>query len=150
MRTLQLKKLPSNMPIHHHLLCLQTNKIHGFFINLPRISSPSFTPILSDFLHLPLSTWPSFEIKFQVSPRDELSMVHRMIGNYSRKTLFWRSQNSLCIIFIPNLSRYDEVLNEDSNQTRLSEQICLWDSIANSKYWKDAGLIIVVNGMERF
>lgn len=42
-------------------------------------------------------------------------------------------------------SEYDQVLYEDETTNRLQEALVLWDSIANSRWFKMASLLLFLN-----
>lgn len=61
-----------------------------------------------------------------------------------RKKWIHQFEDSISIIFFVDLSQYDEVLLEESDQNRIEETLLLFDSVVNSRWFSRTSIILLL------
>jgi guanine nucleotide-binding protein G(i) subunit alpha len=67
-----------------------------------------------------------------------------------RKKWIHQFENITSIIFIVDLCCYNQVLFEDTTQTRMMETLVLFDSVVNSRWFLNTSIILLLTNVSRF
>jgi guanine nucleotide-binding protein subunit alpha len=59
-------------------------------------------------------------------------------------------ENITAIVFMVDISKYDQVLIEDESVNRMSEALSLFDSICNSRWFVKTSMILLFNKTDLF
>ncbi|KAG9243725.1 guanine nucleotide binding protein, alpha subunit [Calycina marina] len=120
-----------------------------FFIDLDRIFSKDFVPTDQDVLRARLRTTGITETNFDLG-----SLQYRMfdVGGQRSERKKWIHcfENVNALLFLVAISGYDQCLAEDKDGNQMQEALMLWESIANSHWFKNSALILFLNKMDLF
>ncbi|KAJ6628428.1 heterotrimeric G-protein alpha subunit, GPA2-like protein [Mycena sp. CBHHK59/15] len=101
--------------------------LHYFFSALPRLFSPAYMPTNEDIVR-----------------------VHVGGQNTERRKWIHCFQDVTNILFVVNLSGYDQCLVEDRDVNQMQDAMTIWDSICQSQWFKQTPIIICLNKYEIF
>ncbi|KAJ5224799.1 uncharacterized protein N7469_008302 [Penicillium citrinum] len=120
-----------------------------FFEEAKRITSPDYTPNVSDVLRARTKTTGIYETRFTMG---QLSIHMFDVGGQRSERKKWIHcfENVTSIIFCVALSEYDQMLLEESNQNRMMESLVLFDSVVNSRWFMRTSIILFLNKVDLF
>jgi guanine nucleotide-binding protein subunit alpha len=120
-----------------------------FFIDLDRLFLKEFVPTDQDVLRARLRTTGITETIFDLG-----SLQYRMfdVGGQRSERKKWIHcfENVNALMFLVAISGYDQCLAEDKDGNQMQEALMLWESIANSHWFKNSALILFLNKMDLF
>lgn len=120
-----------------------------FFIDLDRLFNKEFVPTDQDVLRARLRTTGITETVFELG-----SLQYRMfdVGGQRSERKKWIHcfENVNALMFLVAISGYDQCLAEDKDGNQMQEALMLWESIANSHWFKNSALILFLNKMDLF
>jgi guanine nucleotide-binding protein subunit alpha len=131
----------------HVSRCL-TIRSNSFFEEINRIALPDYIPTEVDVLQLPdhgticATTFTTNAINIQFLELGGCS--------YTPKKLIHLAEDITSILFVADLSSYDQPISEEPTTTRLMESLVLFDSIVNSRWFVRASVILFLNNVSRF
>lgn len=120
-----------------------------FFSHLDRLFSKDFIPTNQDILQARLRTTGITETVFDLG-----TFKYRMfdVGGQRSERKKWIHcfENVNALIFLVAISGYDQCLAEDREGNQMQEALMLWESIANSHWFKKSALILFLNKIDLF
>ncbi|TGO17215.1 hypothetical protein BTUL_0019g00040 [Botrytis tulipae] len=120
-----------------------------FFEDLDRLFSKEFVPTDQDVLRARLRTTGITETHFDLG-----SLQYRMfdVGGQRSERKKWIHcfENVNALLFLVAISGYDQCLAEDKDGNQMQEALMLWESIANSHWFKHSALILFLNKIDLF
>ncbi|KAI9055774.1 hypothetical protein LZ554_000715 [Drepanopeziza brunnea f. sp. 'monogermtubi'] len=120
-----------------------------FFQDLDRFFSKEFVPTDQDVLRARLRTTGITETIFDLG-----TLQYRMfdVGGQRSERKKWIHcfENVNALMFLVAISGYDQCLAEDKDGNQMQEALMLWESIANSHWFKNSSLILFLNKMDLF
>ncbi|EKD17117.1 uncharacterized protein L3040_000359 [Drepanopeziza brunnea f. sp. 'multigermtubi'] len=120
-----------------------------FFQDLDRLFSKEFVPTDQDVLRARLRTTGITETIFDLG-----TLQYRMfdVGGQRSERKKWIHcfENVNALMFLVAISGYDQCLAEDKDGNQMQEALMLWESIANSHWFKNSSLILFLNKMDLF
>ncbi|CZS88166.1 hypothetical protein WAI453_000582 [Rhynchosporium graminicola] len=120
-----------------------------FFHDLDRLFNKEFIPTDQDVLRARLRTTGITETVFDLG-----SLQYRMfdVGGQRSERKKWIHcfENVNALMFLVAISGYDQCLAEDKDGNQMQEALMLWESIANSHWFKKSALILFLNKMDLF
>jgi guanine nucleotide-binding protein subunit alpha len=120
-----------------------------FFIDLDRLFNRDFIPTDQDVLRARLRTTGITETHFDLG-----SLQYRMfdVGGQRSERKKWIHcfENVNALLFLVAISGYDQCLAEDKDGNQMQEALMLWESIANSHWFKNSALILFLNKIDLF
>ncbi|CAD6499508.1 BgTH12-03620 [Blumeria graminis f. sp. triticale] len=125
------------------------DNLRYFFTDLDRLFNKEFIPTDQDVLRARLRTTGITETIFDLG-----SLQYRMfdVGGQRSERKKWIHcfENVNALIFLVAISGYDQCLAEDKESNQMQEALMLWESIANSHWFKKSSLILFLNKMDLF
>ncbi|KAL5321532.1 hypothetical protein ACEPPN_009491 [Leptodophora sp. 'Broadleaf-Isolate-01'] len=122
---------------------------NDFFQDLDRLFNKEFVPTDQDVLRARLRTTGITETVFDLG-----SLQYRMfdVGGQRSERKKWIHcfENVNALMFLVAISGYDQCLAEDKDGNQMQEALMLWESIANSHWFKNSALILFLNKMDLF
>ncbi|KAH8596166.1 guanine nucleotide-binding protein alpha-3 subunit [Bisporella sp. PMI_857] len=133
---------------HRHEFYLMESASY-FFEEVERIAAPDYLPIEADVLRARTKTNGIYETRFQMGA---LSIHLFDVGGQrsERKKWIHSFENVNTIIFVVNLSDYDQVLLEESSQNAMMESLLLFDSVVNSRWFQRTSIVLLLNKVDVF
>jgi len=120
-----------------------------FFLDLDRLFTNDFVPTDQDVLRARLRTTGITETHFDLG-----SLQYRMfdVGGQRSERKKWIHcfENVNALLFLVAISGYDQCLAEDKDGNQMQEALMLWESIANSHWFKQSALILFLNKIDLF
>ncbi|TAQ88101.1 hypothetical protein B7494_g3554 [Chlorociboria aeruginascens] len=120
-----------------------------FFEDLDRLFNKEFVPTDQDVLRARLRTTGITETHFDLG-----SLQYRMfdVGGQRSERKKWIHcfENVNALLFLVAISGYDQCLAEDKDGNQMQEALMLWESIANSHWFKRSALILFLNKIDLF
>jgi len=120
-----------------------------FFDRVHRIASDSFKPSDEDILLVRKRTTGIIEEQLQIKS----TKFHIFdVGGQRNERKKWIHcfERVTAVIFVASLSSYNEVLLEDETVTVMNEEINLFESICNSRWFTDTAFILFLNKRDLF
>ncbi|KAG0652939.1 glycoprotein2 [Hyphodiscus hymeniophilus] len=125
------------------------DNLEYFFLDLERLFSKDFIPTDQDVLRARLRTTGITETNFDLG-----SLQYRMfdVGGQRSERKKWIHcfENVNALLFLVAISGYDQCLAEDKDGNQMQEALMLWESIANSHWFKNSALILFLNKIDLF
>jgi len=135
--------------ILQHSNDINIHVIVSFFNDMDRFVVKGFKITEQDILQIRVKTVGIVESKFRI--RDKTYLIYDVGGQRSeRRKWIHCFENVTAIIFLAAISEYDQVLNEDVDVNRVHEALILFETIANSPYFIDTGVILFFNKKDLF
>lgn len=130
-----------------HLASLLTSP--SFFEEIRRIAAPDYIPTEADVFRSRTRTTGFYETRFSMG---QLSIRLIDVGGQrsGRKKWIHQFDNVTSIIFVVDLACYDQVLLEKSSQNAMMEQLVLFDSVVNSRWFMHTSIILFLNNISVF
>lgn len=120
-----------------------------YFTDIDRLFTKDYLPTDQDILRTRLRTTGISETVFDLG-----NLTYRMfdVGGQRSERKKWIHvfDNVQVVLFLVAISGYDHVLVEDRNGNQMHEALMLFESIANSKYFEKAALILFLNKVDLF
>ncbi|KAI6249797.1 Guanine nucleotide-binding protein alpha-2 subunit [Erysiphe necator] len=125
------------------------DNLQYFFSDLDRLFNKDFVPTNQDILQARLRTTGITETVFDLG-----TFKYRMfdVGGQRSERKKWIHcfENVNALIFLVAISGYDQCLAEDREGNQMQEALMLWESIANSHWFKKSALILFLNKIDLF
>ncbi|KAJ7851220.1 guanine nucleotide-binding protein alpha-2 subunit [Mycena leptocephala] len=120
-----------------------------FFADLPRLFDPAYVPTEQDIVRVRARTIGITETTFLLREHDML-MVD--VGGQKSERRKWIHcfQDVTAILFLVNLSGYDQCLVEDRDMNQMQDAMTIWDSITHSQWFKQTDVILFLNKNDLF
>lgn len=120
-----------------------------FFEDLDRLFQKDFVPTDQDVLRARLRTTGITETVFDLG-----ALQYRMfdVGGQRSERKKWIHcfEGVNALLFLVAISGYDQCLAEDKDGNQTQEALMLWESIANSHWFKNSALILFLNKIDLF
>ncbi|BGP08757.1 guanine nucleotide-binding protein subunit alpha [Rhodotorula toruloides] len=118
-----------------------------YFDNIARLVQAGYVPSDIDILRSRVKTTGITEIKLDIH-----GTIYRMmdVGGQRSERKKWIKcfQDVQVLLFVLAISEYNQMLYEDETVSRISEATTLWQSIANSKWFAMASIILFLNKID--
>jgi GTPase SAR1 family protein len=120
-----------------------------FFDKLEQVSEIGWEPSLDDIFHARVKTTGINEYKFEL---DRYIFVCTDVGGQRSERKKWIHcfQGVTAVLFVAALDSFDIVLEEDPDTNGLVEALTLWEFVTNLDWFKESGLILFLNKIDRF
>ncbi|POS83423.1 G protein alpha subunit, partial [Erysiphe pulchra] len=129
--------------------CALNDNLRYFFSHIDRLFNKDFIPTDQDILQARLRTTGITETVFDLG-----TFKYRMfdVGGQRSERKKWIHcfENVNALIFLVAISGYDQCLAEDREGNQMQEALMLWESIANSHWFKKSALILFLNKIDLF
>ncbi|KAF8177581.1 heterotrimeric G protein alpha subunit 4 [Mycena galopus ATCC 62051] len=120
-----------------------------FFSGLDRFFDPAYVPSEQDIARVRVRTVGITETSFRL--RDHEMVLVDVEGQKSeRRKWIHCFQDVTAILFIVNLSGYDQCLVEDRDANQMQDAFTIWDSICHSQWFKNTSIILFLNHNDLF
>lgn len=120
-----------------------------FFENVERLSQPNYVCTDKDILKGRIKTTGITETEFNIDSTK--FKVYDAGGQRSeRKKWIHCFEGITAVLFVLALSEYDQVLFEDSRVNRMHESIMLFETLINSRWFRDTPFILFLNKIDLF
>jgi guanine nucleotide-binding protein G(i) subunit alpha len=115
-----------------------------FASHIERLAVPGYMPSQEDIVRCRVKTTGITETTFEISHSGVCFRVFDVGGMRSeRKKWIHTFENVASIAFTVDASAYCRLLLEDETVNRMQEQLDLWDSIANSRWFKRTSFVLI-------
>lgn len=121
-----------------------------FFENIDRLSKSDYIPDTMDVLRSRTKTTGIYETRFNMDSNLSIYMFDVGGQRSERKKWIHCFEAVTSILFCVALSEYDQALLEESNQSRMSESMALFDSVINSRWFIRTSIILFLNKVDVF
>ncbi|KAF9789642.1 heterotrimeric G protein alpha subunit 4 [Thelephora terrestris] len=123
--------------------------LHYYFSDLERLFDPHYTPNQQDIFHCTARTTGITETRFNL--RDYEMLVVDVGGQKSeRRKWIHCFQDVTNVLFLVNLSGYDQHLVEDRDANQMQDAMAIWESICRSQWFRSTSIILVLNHYDLF
>lgn len=123
------------------------NGFPSYFDSISRIALPDYVPTNQDILRSYVKTTGITQTVFRFEGRNY--KIFDVGGARSeRKKWIHTVENVAVVLFLVDLSGYDEHLYEDPTVNRMSESVVLFDSICNARWFKSSSLVLLFTNMD--
>ncbi|KAA6415288.1 MAG: guanine nucleotide-binding subunit alpha [Lasallia pustulata] len=120
-----------------------------FFDSISRIAQPDYLPTDQDIVRCRVQTTGTSETTFTCS--GIFWIVPDVSGApIERSKWIHRFENAACLIYVADISAYDQSLREDQSVNRLTEDLTLFDSTCNSNWFTNTPIILFLNKVDLF
>ncbi|SCN86602.1 probable G protein alpha chain [Fusarium fujikuroi] len=119
---------------------------------LKRIFAPEYVPIEHDWFHFDQRRWRRVAQEALIH-RDSHTLQLLQITDRStqrRKWIHVLVDDAACLLFICNLAIYDQTLLEDETINRLHEDLILFSSLANSRWFAQTPFFVILSNISAF
>ena len=122
----------------------------GYFLNrMQLLKEQKMIPNLQDILHIRVRTTGIAETNFKIG-ETKFQMMDVGGQRNERKKWIHCFDHVTAVIFVTALSEYDQMLAEVDKVNRMDESISLFAEICNSRWFRDAGMILFLNKRDLF
>ena len=120
---------------------------YSFFDNILRIAADDYLATNSDIFRV--RRLGIKQIRIEIS---SLACSFVDIGDQwsSQKKWMHQFENVASIIFVADISSYDEVILENPGYNRLMESLVLFDNVVNSQWFVQSSVILLLSNFGRF
>jgi len=120
-----------------------------FFESIERITESSYCPNDEDVLLARIRTTGIVEQELKI--KGNVFQIFDVGGQRNeRKKWIHCFENVTGVLFLVSLSAYDQTLYEDDTTNRMKEALGLFKNICNSRWFKDAAMILFLNKKDLF
>ncbi|TNY21030.1 heterotrimeric G-protein alpha subunit (G-alpha, GPA1) [Rhodotorula diobovata] len=120
-----------------------------YFNNIQRLAQPGYIPTDQDILRSRVKSTGITEVQLNIH-----GTVYRMcdVGGQRSERKKWINcfSDVQVLLFVLAISEYNQMLYEDESVSRIAEATTLWQSIANSKWFHNASIILFLNKIDLF
>ncbi|GAA5988195.1 hypothetical protein JCM10908_002106 [Rhodotorula pacifica] len=120
-----------------------------YFTNVARLAQPGYLPSDQDILRSRVKSTGITELQLNIH-----GTIYRMmdVGGQRSERKKWINvfQDINVLLFVLAISEYNQMLYEDESVSRISEATTLWSSIANSRWFQNASIILFLNKIDLF
>ncbi|GAA5826440.1 hypothetical protein JCM11251_002369 [Rhodosporidiobolus azoricus] len=120
-----------------------------YFDNIARLAQPGYLPSDQDILRSRVKSTGIVEVKLDVH-----NTPYRLcdVGGQRSERKKWINcfSDVQVLLFVLALSEFNQMLYEDESVSRMAEATTLWQSIANSKWFANASVILFLNKTDLF
>jgi len=122
---------------------------HIFFEHIDRLCSPRYKPTEQDMLLMRVPTTGVIETKLTINECDFRIFD---VGGQKSERPKWIHVFDLVtgVLFVSSLSCYDQNLFEMGNVNAMSDSLQLFDEIINSRWFRNACMILFLNKSDLF
>ena len=123
--------------------------MYSFFDSISRIAQPDYLPTDQDIVRCRVRTTGISETTFNYSG---ISWIVPDVSGARSERSKWihRFGSAACLIYVADISAYDQLLPEDQSVTRVEEDLTLFGSICNSKWFINTPIILFLNKVDLF
>jgi guanine nucleotide-binding protein subunit alpha len=114
-----------------------------FASNIERLAAPEYIPSQEDVLRTRVMTTGITQTTFEYSVSNMFRIFDVGGMRIERKKWFRAFEGVDSIVFTVDTSAYCRVLSEDPETNRMTEQMVIWDSICNNRWFVDTSFILV-------
>lgn len=115
-----------------------------FASHIERLTAPGYVPSQEDTLRSRVKTAGIRETTFEIDGSGVRFQVYDVGGARSeRKKWIHAFENVDCIAFTVDASAYCRLLFEDESVNRMQEQLTLWDSMVNSRWFTKTCFVLI-------
>jgi len=127
-----------------------TLKLSYYFQHLDRLFNPSYLPNSEDILHCLYS--PTAGITETVFKTADSKLIIFDIGgqNTEARKLMYPFQDVTCVVFVVDLSGYDQVQGENNNENQMQHAMNMWESITHSQWFRNNSFLLFLNNRDIF
>jgi len=120
-----------------------------FFSDLDRLFDPNYEPTPQDVLQCRIRTTGITETVFKLGGK-EMFVVD--VGGQKSERRKWIHcfQDVTCILFLVNLSGYNQCLIEDKDENQMKDAMTIWESICDSPWFRKTSIILFLNKYDLF
>jgi len=125
------------------------DNLQYFFSDLDRLFHPQYQPTPQDILQCRARTTGITETVFQLGNKEMLVVD---VGGQKSERRKWIHcfQDVTCILFLVNLSGYDQCLVEDKDENQMKDAMTIWEYISASPWFKKTSIILFLNKLDLF
>ncbi|KAF5548618.1 guanine nucleotide-binding alpha-3 subunit [Fusarium mexicanum] len=119
---------------------------------LKRIFAPEYVPTEHDWFHFDQRRLGQV-VQEALVHRDNHTLQLLQITDRStqrRKWIHILVDDAACLVFICNMAVYDQSLLEDETTSRLHEDLMLFDSLANSRWFTQTPFFVILSNVSAF
>ncbi|BGP40826.1 guanine nucleotide-binding protein subunit alpha [Rhodotorula kratochvilovae] len=120
-----------------------------YFNNIHRLAEHGYTPTDQDILRSRVKSTGITEVQLNIH-----GTTYRMcdVGGQRSERKKWINcfSDVQVLLFVLAISEYNQMLYEDESVSRIAEATTLWQSIANSKWFANASIILFLNKIDLF
>jgi len=116
-----------------------------FLTNIHRVSDPDFRPEDQDILQVRVKTTGVIEYNFRNKEGKEFIMIDVGGQRSERRKWIHCFEDVLLIMFLAAISEYDQVLEEDIKENRLTESLNLFRTILSYHWFINSSITLFLN-----
>ncbi|ORY74790.1 G protein alpha-subunit [Leucosporidium creatinivorum] len=116
-----------------------------YFDAASRIGQKGYVPTDQDILRSRVKTTGITEAVFKISGKVTFRCFDVGGQRSERKKWIHCFENVQCLFFVVAISEYNQLLAEDTTTNRVVEAATLFDSIANSRWFQNSGVLLFLN-----
>ncbi|KAF9980472.1 Guanine nucleotide-binding protein alpha-2 subunit [Mortierella antarctica] len=120
-----------------------------FISQVRRIGIDTYTPSVQDVLRVKPRTTGISETRFHMG-QISVHMIDVGQTRSDRKKWIHCFESVTSIIFCVALSDYDLVLREEPEQNRMAENLVLFESVVNSRWFRQTAIILLMTDVDLF
>jgi len=120
-----------------------------FFDKVESLAAPDYVPSDEDILRVRVRTTGITEFEFIIDS-NRFRMIDVGGQRNERKKWIHCFDNVTAVLFVADMSAYDQVLFEDDKCGRLEEALNLFENICNSRWFKQTSIILFLNKFDLF
>ena len=131
------------------------DSVEYLFENMHKYHQDEYIPTFTDLIHSYQRTVGVNKIKFVLNDRrDDVEEIYEIFDlggdKHNRRRWMHCMDNTAAVIFVVALSGYNELLWNDSRNTRMNEAIWLFRGIVNLEILKNSHIIVFLNKSDLF
>ncbi|CAI4064480.1 hypothetical protein SUVZ_08G0530 [Saccharomyces uvarum] len=120
-----------------------------YFDNIEKFASPNYVCTDEDILKGRIKTTGITETEFNIGS-SKFKVLDAGGQRSERKKWIHCFEGITAVLFVLAMSEYDQMLFEDERVNRMHESIMLFDTLLNSKWFKDTPFILFLNKIDLF
>jgi len=146
----QLWSDPGIQQTYKHRSRFQLNdNLAYFFDKVDQLAANDYLPNEEDILRVRVRTTGITEFEFIIDS-NRFRMIDVGGQRNERKKWIHCFDNVTCVLFVADMSAYDQVLFEDDKVGRLEEALNLFENICNSRWFRQTSIILFLNKHDIF
>ncbi|PIL23522.1 hypothetical protein GSI_14834 [Ganoderma sinense ZZ0214-1] len=122
-----------------------------FYADLDRFFKPSYVPTEKDIVHSYVPTTGISETHLTRLSRRGYDLLVVDVGGQNSEREKWIDcfENVACVVFVVNLSGYDQRLSEDKSTNQMMDTMTIWDSISQSHLFRWTPVVSSAPSLDR-
>ncbi|PCH33170.1 guanine nucleotide-binding protein alpha-2 subunit [Wolfiporia cocos MD-104 SS10] len=121
-----------------------------WFSDLERLFDPTYNPTYEDVLHAYTCTTGKAEMGFKLRKRHDVLLVDLGGQRSERKKWVHCFDGMSSVMFVVNLSSYDQPLVEATYANQMEDALLLWEAIYPSKWFRNTTIFLLFNKVDLF